>query len=140
MTTFASAITCIDGRVLPPVVEWGLAHCGVDAVDIVTEPGVDGSLPQLVDDLLRRLAPSIDKHGSHEVILAGHEDCAGNPVSEEEHREHLAIAAAALSEALGPDIDVTPIYVHLDGTIDELDPPARSGIEPVLGADTGERS
>lgn len=140
MTTFASAITCIDGRVLRPVVEWGLAHCGVDAVDIVTEPGVDGSLPQLVDDLRRRLAPSIDKHGSHEVILAGHEDCAGNPVSEEEHREHLAIAAAALSEALGPDIDVTPIYVHLDGTIDELDPPARSGIEPSSDAGSDEPS
>jgi hypothetical protein len=140
MTTFASAITCIDGRVLRPVVEWGLAHCGVDAVDIVTEPGVDGSLPRLVDDLRRRLAPSIDRHGSHEVILAGHEDCAGNPVSEETHREHLAVAAAALSEALGPEIDVTPIYVHLDGTVDELDPPARPGAQPRDGAATGERT
>jgi hypothetical protein len=75
----------------------------------------------LVDDLCRRLAPSIDAHGSHDVVLAGHEDCAGNPVDEATHREHLGVAAAALSEALGPDVDVLPVYVRLDGTVLLLD-------------------
>jgi carbonic anhydrase len=122
---FASAITCIDGRVIAPLLAWTLDRFDVDAVDVVTEPGVDASLPQLVDDLTRRLAPSIDKHGSHQVVLAGHEDCAGNPVSETKHREHLATSAAALSSALGPAVDVLPVYVHLDGTIDTLEAPGR---------------
>jgi carbonic anhydrase len=122
---FASAITCIDGRVIAPLLDWTLDRFDVDAVDVVTEPGVDASLPDLVDDLTRRLAPSIDKHGSHQVVLAGHEDCAGNPVSETRHREHLARSAEALSTALGPAVDVLPVYVHLDGTVDTLDTPAR---------------
>jgi hypothetical protein len=121
MPTFASAVTCIDGRVLQPLVDWARDRYGVDAVDVVTKPGVDASCPSLVDDLCRRLAPSIDAHGSHDVVLAGHEDCAGNPVDEATHREHLGVAAAALSEALGPDVDVLPVYVRLDGTVLLLD-------------------
>jgi hypothetical protein len=124
VTTFASAITCIDGRVVKPLLDWSLDRFDVDAIDIVTEPGVDGSLPQLVDDLCRRLGPSISAHGSHQVVLAGHEDCAGNPVSDETHRQHLAVAAAALSKALGPDVDVVPVFVHLDGAVDVIDPPS----------------
>lgn len=123
MPRFASAITCIDGRVIAPLLDWTLARFDVDAVDVVTEPGVDASLPDLVEDLTRRLSPSIDKHGSHQVVLAGHEDCAGNPVSDETHREHLAVSADALSRALGPEVDVLPVFVHLDGTVDVLDTP-----------------
>ena len=121
MPTFASAITCIDGRVLPPLIDFARDRYDVDAVDVVTEPGVDATVPDLVDDLTRRLAPSIDKHGSHDVVLAGHEDCAGNPVDEATHRQHLARSAAALSTALGPEVDVLAVYVHLDGTVDVLD-------------------
>lgn len=121
MTTFASAIACIDGRVLPPLAAWISDRYDVEAVDIVTEPGVDGALPELVDDLCRRLAPSLDAHGSVHVVLAGHEDCAGNPVDEPTHREHLGASAALLSETLGPRVDVLPVYVRLDGTVLLLD-------------------
>jgi hypothetical protein len=125
VTSFASAVTCIDGRFIGLLLDWTLERFGVDAVDVVTEPGVDGSLPELVDDLKRRLAPSLDKHGSHQVVLAGHEDCAGNPVSDDAHREHLAVSARSLSNALGPAVDVLPVFVHLDGTIDVLEAPTR---------------
>jgi hypothetical protein len=121
VTTFASAITCIDGRVLAPLIDWASETFGVEAVDIVTEPGVDGCLPDRIEDLTRRLSPSLTAHGSHDVVLAGHEDCAGNPVSADEHRSCLALSAAALSEALGPDVSVVPVYLHLDGTVDVLD-------------------
>jgi hypothetical protein len=121
MTTFASAITCIDGRVLLPLYAWIRDRFAVDAVDVVTEPGVDGALPDRVDDLCRRLAPSLDVHGSVHVVLAGHEDCAGNPVDEPTHREHLDASAALLAEKLGPRVEVLPVYVRLDGTVLLLD-------------------
>ena len=123
MPTFASAITCIDGRVLPPLIDFARARYGVDAVDVVTEPGVDATVPDLIEDLTRRLAPSIDKHGSHDVVLAGHEDCAGNPVDEATHRRHLATSARALSSALGDAVDVLAVYVRLDGSVEVVDPP-----------------
>ncbi|MFP4636517.1 MAG: carbonic anhydrase, partial [Nitriliruptoraceae bacterium] len=91
---------------------------GVDAVDVVTEPGVDATVPALVDDLARRLAPSLEKHGSTAVVLAGHEDCAGNPVDEATHRQHLATSAGILTDTLGTGVEVLTVYVRLDGSVE----------------------
>lgn len=118
MSSFASAITCIDGRVLQPLVDFTRERFAVDAVDVVTEPGADATVPALVDDLVRRLAPSLEKHGSTAVVLAGHEDCAGNPVDEATHRQHLGTSARILSETLGEGIEVLTVYVRLDGHVE----------------------
>jgi hypothetical protein len=67
------------------------------------------------------VAPSLDAHGSVHVLLAGHQDCAGNPVDEATHREHLGTSAALLPETLGSRVDVLPAYVRLDGTVLLLD-------------------
>ena len=38
---FATAITCIDGRVQQPIVDWMKLHTNVHYVDLITEPGPD---------------------------------------------------------------------------------------------------
>lgn len=90
---FATAITCIDGRVQRPVTDWVKVHLNVHHVDLVTEPGPDKVLSsgpaQLVDDIIRRAAFSVRHHFSPVVALSGHHDCAANTVSKDEHVEQI---------------------------------------------------
>lgn len=91
--TFATAINCIDGRVLAPVEQWMREAFAVDYVDQVTEPGPDRVLTTAPVEVLRgirqKAAISAEKHASTVIAVVGHYDCAGNPVSEAEHREAI---------------------------------------------------
>jgi carbonic anhydrase len=90
---FATAITCIDGRVQRPVSDWVKLHVNVHHVDLVTEPGPDKVLSSgpssLIDEVMRKVAFSVRHHFSPVVVLAGHDNCAANPVSREEHIEQI---------------------------------------------------
>ncbi|MDX9856207.1 MAG: hypothetical protein RBT76_00280 [candidate division Zixibacteria bacterium] len=91
--TFATAITCMDGRVIEPVQLWAKEHFGVDFVDFITEPGVDLMLTEKLiwqDDKIKgRLKTSIDRHGSRQAVIVGHYDCPSNAVSDDSHRSMI---------------------------------------------------
>jgi len=91
--TFATAINCMDGRVQDPVTRWMRQELGVDYVDMITEPGADRAValgtPSQVDSIRRRVGISVEKHHSTAVAVVGHHDCAGNPVSNEAHRDQI---------------------------------------------------
>jgi hypothetical protein len=93
MYTFATAITCIDGRVQQPVADWVKLHAKVRYVDLITEPGPDKVLSEgtteVVAAIVRKVRFSIEHHGSSVVALAGHDTCAANHVSKEEHLEQI---------------------------------------------------
>ena len=87
--TFATAINCIDGRVQEPVIGFVDRKFKVDYVDMITEPGPDKVLSEagdldIIESVKKRISISVEKHGSKVVIVAGHYDCAANPVGEEE--------------------------------------------------------
>lgn len=86
---FGTAINCIDGRTQVPVSTWIKQNHSVDYVDMITEPGSDKSLlmdnKERIDQIKTKVNISIKAHGSSVIIIAGHHDCAGNPVSKEEH-------------------------------------------------------
>ena len=91
---FATAITCMDGRVQAPVSEWMKQQLGVDYVDTITEPGPDGILGDktnmtLVESIRKRVEISVQKHGSRNVAVVAHHDCAGNPVDPKVHLEQV---------------------------------------------------
>jgi hypothetical protein len=90
---FATAITCIDGRVQRPVTDWIKLHLNVDHVDLITEPGPDKVLSSgprtVVDDMIRKVAFSVRNHFSPVVVLAGHDLCAANAATREEHIEQI---------------------------------------------------
>lgn len=97
---FATAINCMDGRVQLPVIQWVTETHGVHFVDMVTEPGADGALARRCMDrtlaIQERVRLSVQAHGSRLVVVVGHHDCAGNPVSDEEHLEHIRQAVAVV--------------------------------------------
>ena len=90
---FATAITCIDGRVQQPVVDWMKLHVNVEYVDLVTEPGPDLVLSEgttyVIDDIVRKARFSVERHASPVVAVCGHHDCAANGADKEKHREQL---------------------------------------------------
>ena len=82
---FATAINCIDGRTQKPLSEWIKNQYDVDYVDMITEPGCDkvvcGTELDTVDKIKSKVLISINAHKSSLIAIAGHHDCAGNPVS-----------------------------------------------------------
>ncbi|MEO8435449.1 MAG: carbonic anhydrase [Pyrinomonadaceae bacterium] len=97
---FATAITCIDGRVQRPVTDWVKWHTNVHHVDLITEPGPDkvlsGGPQQLIDDIIRKVAFSVRYHFSPVVALSGHHDCAANAATREEHIEQILAGAEVI--------------------------------------------
>jgi carbonic anhydrase len=123
-TTFAAAVGCIDGRIHPSLTRFVADEHGVDAVDLVTEPGVDGALASgdedVLRDVLRRLAPSREAHACSTVIVAGHEDCAAMPGDLDAHRDAVACAARRLADEL-TGTPVQGVVVLLDGSVEHVE-------------------
>ena len=93
--TFATAINCIDGRIQKPLLDFITERFRVDYVDMVTEPGPDKILSEdeaagVIESIKKRVLISVEKHGSRIVVIAGHHDCAANPVEEKEHKRQIA--------------------------------------------------
>jgi carbonic anhydrase len=90
---FATAINCMDGRVQLPVINWLMENLSVDYVDMITEPGPDRILAEgtaaAQDSIRARVLISVNKHGSDTILVAAHEDCAGNPVTRAQHETHV---------------------------------------------------
>lgn len=91
---FGTLINCMDGRVQDPVARWLKEKYQLDYVDVITEPGPDKLLsegPQeTIQAIKAKVRISVEKHGSNVIAIAGHHDCAGNPVTREEHLEQIA--------------------------------------------------
>lgn len=121
---FATAITCIDGRVQVPVIEWIRHELGVDFVDMITEPGPDWVLAFEPDEKLaeirRRVVISVNAHGSQKLIIAGHHDCAANPVSDFDHQEHIRRAVDVARQWELP-VRVTGVWVNSDWKVEVVD-------------------
>ena len=84
---FATSVSCMDGRIQIPLTNWIKENFSVDYVDTITEPGMDKQVAYNTDleSIKTKVGISIDKHESELVVVSGHYDCAGNPVSNEEH-------------------------------------------------------
>jgi carbonic anhydrase len=84
---FATSISCMDGRIQIPLNDWVRKNYSVDYVDTITEPGVEKKLTQNIDveQIKSKAEISIFKHKYGLIIVSGHHDCAGNPVSKEDH-------------------------------------------------------
>ncbi|GAA1909413.1 hypothetical protein GCM10009716_19220 [Streptomyces sodiiphilus] len=110
---FATMLTCIDGRIQAPLSEWAKSHLEVDYVDTVTEPGPDSAIGSLGEEglaaLVAKVRVSQRAHGSGVLVVAGHSDCAGNPVADEEHHRQLRQAATQLA-ALLPDLRIIALH------------------------------
>lgn len=99
---FATAISCIDGRVQKPVIEYMQASFNVDYVDMITEAGPNKILSEnmdtgVIESLKKKVAISVHRHNSQVIAVVGHYDCAGNPESEEAQKGHLQDAVKVVA-------------------------------------------
>lgn len=90
METFATAANCMDGRALMATTALLTSMFGVTYVDSITEPGMDKYFSEAGDvkfEALRKkiVDISVGHHGSRVVAIVGHDECAGYPVSKDEH-------------------------------------------------------
>ena len=86
----------MDGRVQDAVKNYMQKNYGVDYVDMVTEPGPNKILCEcqdcdkgVIEDIKKRVAISVNHHGSKVVAITGHFGCAGNPADKETQIEQL---------------------------------------------------
>lgn len=111
---FATSVTCMDGRIQIPLTEWIKENYSVDYVDTITEPGVDKKVAENtdLDSIKAKVGISINAHKSSLIVVSGHYDCAGNPVSDEEHISHIKKGVENISSW---NLGVKIIGVWVDG-------------------------
>ena len=91
---FCTVINCMDGRVQIPVITFLQQRFKAEYVDSITEPGPIRILAEQDDHdriqaILDRLKISLEGHGSQQVAVVGHDDCAGNPAGRDEQMEQI---------------------------------------------------
>ena len=112
---FATSVSCIDGRIQTPLAQWIKDTYTVDYVDMITEPGVDKKVAGGInlDSIKTKVKISMNAHGSSLIIISGHHDCAGNPVSDEMHISQIKKSVEIISSwNLGAKV----IGVWVDGS------------------------
>ena len=121
--TFATAINCMDGRTQEPIISWAKKTFEVDYVDAITEPGPDKILAEgpdtLVESIRNRVMISVNKHGSQNVIMVSHHDCAGNPVSKEEHLDQLKKSVDVIS-SWELEVKIIGVWIGEDWKVNKL--------------------
>jgi hypothetical protein len=122
---FGTAINCMDGRVQLPVIEWMKKQYKLDYVDMITEPGADkkvatGSFNQL-EAIKNKVLISVEKHGSQLIFIVGHDDCAGNPVTPEQHKADLREAVKKVVSWKLPVGTVGAIWINKDWRVEPLE-------------------
>ena len=119
--TFATSISCMDGRIQTPISEWIKENFQVDFVDTITEPGVDKVLVENPDNesIKNKVSISINAHKSKLVVVSGHYECAANPISDEEHISQIKKDVEAISSwNLG--VEVVGIWVDNSWKVNRL--------------------
>jgi len=113
--TFATAINCMDGRVQDPVSQWMIEQFNVDYVDVITEPGPDKTMTEGpldgLESIKHRVNISVNTHGSRIVAMVVHHDCAGFPVSKEEHLAALQKCTEIIESWLFP-VRIVGLWVN----------------------------
>ncbi|MCL5439275.1 MAG: hypothetical protein M1268_04840 [Patescibacteria group bacterium] len=122
---FATALECMDGRTQKAVSDFVKEKFQVDYVDAITEAGIDGKLgsetidQNLFDSTKIKIEISVNGHGSRNIIIAGHDECAGNPVDYKTHKKHLLKTKERIKNlevVLENGVEVISIFVsHKDG-------------------------
>jgi hypothetical protein len=112
---FATSVSCIDGRIQFPLAKWIKENYSVDYVDAITEPGVDKKIVANSDleSIKTKVGISINAHQSELIVISGHHDCAGNPVSDEEHIAQIKKGVEIISSW---NLSVKIIGVWIDGS------------------------
>jgi len=122
---FGTAINCMDGRAQLPVINWMKSRYGLDYIDMITEPGPDKMLtqgsPAQVESIKSRVLISVNAHGSQTLLITAHHDCAGNPVSREEHIRQVKECMKILQSWKLPVKNITGAWINENWTLEIIE-------------------
>ena len=109
---FGTLINCIDGRTQLPAISWIKENYSLDYVDNITEPGPDKLISEGKIELLKsKINISIKLHGSNLIVVSGHHNCAGNPISKEEHLSQIRKSIGVI-KSLEMSVEVIGIWIN----------------------------
>lgn len=114
--TFFTSVGCMDGRVQKKVVEFGKQKFKAEYPDTITEAGLVGLLARDVSDLLlqslkKKISISSKLHHSKGIIIHGHQECAGNQVSDKEQKEDIKKSVEVIKSLIDPSLPVVGVFV-----------------------------
>jgi carbonic anhydrase len=105
------------------VKHWLKDNLKVDYVDVITEPGMDklmaeGSLSAR-EAIRQKVMISVNVHDSHAIAVVGHDDCAGNPVSQEAHLKQIRRGVDAVKTWVR-GIEVLGLWVNENWEVEKV--------------------
>ncbi len=117
--SFFTTVGCMDGRVQEPIAKFGREKFDAQFPDTITEAGLVGLLASndtgssrlILESVKKKILISLEKHHSRGIIVHGHQDCAGNLVSDDVHKKQIKKAAEFIS-SLVSNISVIPVFVE----------------------------
>ncbi|MXX20950.1 MAG: hypothetical protein F4Y82_06285 [Cenarchaeum sp. SB0665_bin_23] len=123
---FGTAISCMDGRIQEPIRRYITERFGLEHVDVITQPGIDGVLAgettggkSRIELIKCMLSISVNAHGSSTIVISGHYDCAGHPVSDEQHIHDIKKAVSRVKSWDGMSaIQVIGVWVNKDWKVE----------------------
>ena len=127
--TFFTSVGCMDGRVQESILHYGQKKFGVKYADTITEAGLVGLLANNADQILlnsieKKILISVEKHHSKGIVVHGHQECAGNPVEDDLHKEDVLKAVKTIGTLIQKDIQIIPVFITRNergwGEIEEL--------------------
>lgn len=121
---FGTVINCMDGRTQLPVIQYLLKRFGVDFIDSITEPGPNHILSEQTDQaayesIIHRLNISVDKHGSNQLAIVAHHDCAANPSTYEKQIEQIKTAIKKIKGSY-TDMEIIGLWVDEQFEVHEI--------------------
>ncbi len=113
---YCTVITCMDGRIQRPMMDYLASKHGYDLPDTITDPGPVKDLANTddtvyLDRICERVGISVNRHGSRHVFITGHHDCAGNPVCGDTQIEQLNVASRRIKKRF-PECQVSAVYIN----------------------------
>ena len=114
--TFATVLNCMDGRVQNQVNEAVRIEFDVDFVDTITEAGIVRFVSENVNApeakaTINSIRISLTKHGSSNIAVVAHHDCAGNPISKEKQLKQVGKAVEFLKVRF-PECKIKGMWVN----------------------------
>jgi carbonic anhydrase len=111
---FAAVINCMDGRIQTRTIDQLMTRFGARHIDTITTTGavkhLDGTVTSTGEGLLRSLEVSVAAHGTTQVAIVAHADCAGNPVPDTEQRAQLKKAVTVIADRF-PELEVIALFL-----------------------------
>lgn len=124
MREFGTVLTCMDGRIQRKVSDYLTATFGVRNIDTVTAAGMIRHIAadtERTTTILADLDVSISEHGSQDIAVVAHHDCAGNPTSDRAQRDQVVEAVTRIRRR-HPEAEVIGLWLDRNSTVERIRP------------------